>query len=118
MAYEIHIRRPAESISLAEWLAAVDATEGVRRLNGDVTIENPTTGETITIPSSGGDAEFLLAEEATWIVAFRWHSESGAISFRAPPSFGDSESGLLATARELALRLDAQLTGDEGEVYE
>jgi hypothetical protein len=122
MAYEIHIeRRGVDSrrlpISLSEWCAVVERTDGVRMAEGDVRATNPKTGELIGIKNGGGDAEAFFPDNGAWLRAFRW-SPSGRISFRAPRDFEIPTSAIRLIAQVLAHSLDARLVGDEGEIYD
>ena len=45
MGYEIHIEREdGSAISLEDWCAAIDATDGVRLATEDACARNPATG--------------------------------------------------------------------------
>ncbi len=120
MAYAIHIeRRPeagASSISLAEWEAVVERTEGVRLADGDAEAVNPRTGEVVRILNHGGDAEAFHPGDGSWRRIFYWNETR--VSFRAPDDFLARECVARSLARELARALDARLVGDEGEIYD
>ena len=121
MGYEIHIeRRDGDEqrlpIALKEWQNAVGATDGVRMAQGDSHVVNPRTGEIVTSPNSGGDAEMLFAANGEWVRVFHWHPP-GRASFRATAAFDDENSDISRIARELAARLSAVLIGDDGEIY-
>jgi hypothetical protein len=121
MGYDIHIRRrgagpPDSHIALSEWRAVVECTGGVRMAEGDYQITNPVTGERIRIRNRGGDAEVFFPDEAAWRRVFHWFD--GRISFRAGLDFEVPTSLMRRLAGELARELDAQLVGDEGEIYD
>ena len=60
MGYEVHIERDDRTpITLEEWRAAVDTTEGIRLARSAACAVNPKTGDKITIPLQPGDAEVL-----------------------------------------------------------
>jgi hypothetical protein len=122
MAYAIHIKRrtadaPHSPISLSEWRAAVSRVDGVRMADGDYHITNPKIDERITLRNAGGDAEVFFPDDGAWLRAFRWSPE-GRISFRAPRDFLSPTCFIRRLAAELARELDAQLIGDEGEIYD
>src|SRR5262249_6371804 len=80
MAYELHLEREG-GIPLPEWKQAVAAVPGVRLESGDITANNPTTGERITIRGNDGDAAVLIDDE--WVRVFRFRK--GSVSFSAGP---------------------------------
>jgi hypothetical protein len=119
MSYSLHIERPRgeDPLSLAEWTAAVEASEQMRLGSGDVTIRNPKTWEDITFPGSGADAEVRL-ESGEWVALFRWSAKRGSVSFNPA---GLPEDSALAAARiacRLAASLNASVVGDDGETYD
>jgi hypothetical protein len=118
MPYGIHIRRVAPSgetspISIEEWRAAVEKTEGVRLAKGPLTAVNPVTGEPVSIGNSGGDAEVFLPDANEWFRVFRWSPRG--VHFAARSSFADMP--FCGIVLELAHRLGASVIGDEGEKY-
>jgi hypothetical protein len=113
MSREIHIDRDPP-LSLSEWKAAVDATENVRLDRTDASVKNPKTGDVISIAGVDGDAHVNVG--GSWHPCFRWHSV-GSVAFRDPAGFTELEDPILRIAKELALRLNARLVGDEGEEY-
>lgn len=124
MAYELHIERPPldedgepTPIPLADWKAALTATEGVRLCPpGAYTKVNPKTGETISISPGDGDAEVYFPEEDTWHAVFRWFE--GAAHVNARFEMGDASDPVWIAAVALALRLGAVIRGDDGETYD
>src|SRR3954469_24640377 len=116
MANEIHIeRRDRVPISLDEWRAAVERTEGVRMADGDNVIVNLKTKETIRIRNLGGDAEAYFPAASAWERVFYWRS-SGRMSFNAPRDFDAPDCVTRNVARALARELGAVLAGNEGEL--
>lgn len=124
MAYELHIERLSQGgegkrilIPLDEWKSALSATKGVRLSPpGENTITNPNTGETICIQRRDGDAEIDFANDRTWQPAIRWFDGVAHVNARFEP--GDSSEPVWTAAVTLALRLDAVIRGDEGEIYD
>ena len=124
MAYDLHIERigdgpdsDATPIPLADWSAAVAATEGVRLFAAPShTITNPKTGEVISIPAREGDTEVLFADSGQWHAVFRWRGDSAVFAGRFDP--GDASHPVWAAAVALASRLGAVIRGDEGEIYD
>ena len=122
MGYEIHIERQDSGgqnipITLEEWRAIVEGTDGIRLAEGRHNVTNPKTGEVISFGNAGGDAEVFLPDASTWRRAFLW-SRPGRISFRAPSDWDEPTSQIRRIATALARSLGATLVGDEGEVYE
>ena len=123
MGYDLHIQRAgterdggASAISLADWKAALSATEGVRLLVGrEVRATNPKTGDVVSISIRDGDAEVLWAE-GEWRPAFSW--SRGSIKFSGHLTPGDRAHPVWAAAVRLATRLDAVICGDGGEIYD
>jgi hypothetical protein len=123
MGYAIHIRRVTDDgetfgkpIALTEWKAAVETVKEVRLASGDYVIINPSTGEEIRFPNSGGDAEVFFPAESKWIRVYRWHN--GDISFRGLPSFNDPDDPVRMATFLLAISLNARIVGDDGEIYD
>ena len=116
MGYEVHIQREDEAeITLDEWCRAVEATEGMRPATRDAVARNPATGEVICIAHNPGDVEVYFPEDDAWIPCL-WYSR-GRISFRPPGDFGEPASPFRRAIVALAMQLNAQVMGDEGEVY-
>jgi hypothetical protein len=114
MGYAIYIRREPP-LTLSEWKAAVDNTEGVRLDSHGVSATNPRTGDVFSIDGVDGDAQVKVAGE--WLPCFLWR-DSGAVAFRAPREFSDPACTVRIAAKRLATRLGAKLVGDGGEEYE
>ena len=113
MAYELHIERNS-SITIKEWLKAVETTEGVRLDASDFVTINPLSGKEIRIPGSPETAALWFSEFEEWIKVFRFRN--GRISFKAN-DWGNQKSPLRDKAFELAQKLNAEIIGDEGEKY-
>lgn len=122
MGYDLHLRRgdpesPGERlpISLDEWLAAAQATPGVR-LSSKAEHRLGPPGHELVLRAREGDAE-LRAENGEFFPAFRWSEGAITFSSRCVDSFDRSDPGW-AAAVALAHQLDAEIVGDEGERYD
>jgi hypothetical protein len=116
VGYEVHIeRRDQSSISLDEWCSAVDAVDGMRLAKGDVFAQNPITGAEISIPHQEGDVEVYFSEADAWIPCV--YFSKGRISFRPSDDFDDRSSPFRQALVKIAARLDAELIGDDGTVF-
>ena len=115
MAYELHIMRGASDpdIALVEWIEAVAAADGVRLADGDYLVTLPETGQVFRFQNTGGDTEVLF--NGVWRRVFRW--DAGCVSFVGPKDFDDETTHMRAVARALAEALQANVVGDEGELY-
>ncbi len=124
MAYELHIEREEQDISLDEWLEALQSVPNVREKVGDTVAVNPRTGEEIRIGPNDGDAEALIVRggffgigrREEWITAFRFFE--GKASFKATSDLDSPKSSLRIAAAQLAAALNATIVGDEGEEYD
>jgi hypothetical protein len=122
MAYDLHIERrsakteDSEPILIEEWLAAIEATQGVRVFTGAKhTVANPNTGDVISSRARPGDAEVRCGAE--WKQVFSWFE--GSAKFRARGvALGDPSDPIWAAAAALANRVGAVICGDEGECYD
>jgi hypothetical protein len=116
MAYSFYFTRKDHSvITLEEWAAIVENTEGMRLCGEDHVAVNPNTGEEIRIPRGKGDAEMCLPDEGRSPVLFFWRKGSGDIVFSA--AAWEEGEGLRRRIRELAAALRAIIIGDGGEQY-
>lgn len=121
MAYMIRITRDARAekggaITLAEWVAAVEALEHTRLADGDYSVTLPETGQVFTLRNNGGDAELFHPQANAWRRVFRWDDEE--VSFVGSDEFTrDAACHLRSIARQLAEALQASVIGDEGETY-
>jgi hypothetical protein len=116
MAYDLHIQR-TEAIPLAEWQAAVSATNGVRLFAAKAhTFTNPKTGEVIGMVAREGDTEVFFPDAGEWHSVFRWHGESASFAARFSPT--ETSHPVWKAAVALATHLGAVILGDEGEAYD
>ena len=117
MPYSLHLERKDRKISLSEWRAAVEATDGVRLHNADThSATNPKTGENITVRAKGGDAEVFFPDSGRWHWVFLWSSSKAVFAARFVPSETSDPAWRAAVA--LAKRLGATIRGDQGEMYD
>ena len=117
MAYSLHLERKDRPISLSEWRAAVEATDGVRLHDADKhSAANPRTGEKITIRARSGDAEVFFPDSGRWHWVFLWSRSKAVFAARFVPSETSDPAWRAAVA--LASRLGATIRGDEGETYD
>lgn len=114
MAYELHIKREPQGISLDEWLQAVTTVPRLRLTNAPAEASNPLTGETVSVPSPKGTVE-VLSEEDEWFIAFRFARNQ--ISFKATRNIESPFDPVHIAASALAEKLRAKIVGDEGELY-
>lgn len=118
MPSSLHIIRKdkageAHPITLDEWKAALATYDDLRLCDGDAQAINPLTGEIISMPNRGGDAEIWRPDCEDWLRVF-WYSPDGFISFPAPEDGDKDQLHGLSLARSLALKLDAKIYNDEG----
>ena len=113
VSYTIYIEREPP-ITLAEWIDLARARAYLRLREEDHSLQNPRTGEVITIGRIEGETELRVGD--TWVPCFRWR-RSGTIAFDAPRDFDESASPVRRVALELARSLNARLVGQEGEEY-
>lgn len=117
MAYQIHII-PREDLQTADtWKFVVDECEGVRLASGEGSVVvNPKTGEEIRIGGSSTDAEIHFPDEDAWYPALFWRR--GRASINARFEMGDETDPAWRVVSWLAQRLDGEIQGDEGEVFD
>jgi hypothetical protein len=115
VGYALHIERPGQIIENAEWVSAIESTEGVRLASGDHVMVNPDTGEEIRIRGRVGDAEVEMAD-GEWERAFGWFE--GRAAFRYTEDLSDPGHPVRKRAAALAASLGAAIVGDEGEEYD
>ncbi len=116
MPYELHLEReasPQGPLTRAEWESAVSSTAGVRLIEGGSTVPLP-DGRRVPVPAKPGDAEVWLDD--AWTATFWWHD--GRVTFNAVPGIEDPDHPTHRIAAELARKLGATLSGDDGEVHE
>ncbi len=120
LGYDLHLERLAENevvpIPLEEWLAALEAVEGVRPAADDAVVTNPNTGEEIRFPLRPGDAEIYFPEEREWIMVIRFFGGRGTLRHPATVSI-DAQPAWRVIA-QLCARLGLVAIGDEGERYD
>lgn len=133
MGYAIYIERegfddgadPKGVITKEQWLAALNAVEGVRiSPRKDWEARNPSTGAVISISGSGAIGEVYFPPillkgilKGTWKKVFDWDPR-GRIRFKAHSDLQDPKYPVRKAAAALALNLGALLVGEEGEIYE
>jgi hypothetical protein len=123
MGYSLHIELPNdEELEFDDWLEAVSETDGARVAGseGHAPPLNPLTGEVIKIAGSAGDVEIYDPDEDAWHPVLHWNDRRGRASMnsRALPIVGGELVGPVGeVVRALAMRLGAQIRGDEGEIY-
>lgn len=126
MAYELHlVKRGGRSVSEREWIAAVEAVPDVRRAAGKPqVVENPTTGQKISMSRPTLDAEILFPDgpewgpiAGQWVPVFRWSPRRGRISVNARFDPDDAQDPVRRAMAQLAKQLDAEIVGDDGEKY-
>jgi len=122
MAYMIRITRNTEgeadgaTITLAEWIDAVNRIAHVRLAEGDYSVTLPETGQVFTLRNTGGDTDLYFPHIDAWRRIFRWDEED--VSFVGTEEFAnDPDCQLRLIARQLAEALQASIVGDEGELY-
>jgi len=122
MAYTLKIERADdELITLEEWERAVELTEGVRLCAHEQhTTTVPKSGAVLSMNASPGDAEIYDDESQRWHFCFRM--SHGAIESNARVVYraldGDLSDPLWLVVRKLADQLNADIIGEEGEIYD
>jgi hypothetical protein len=117
MGYSLHIERANQTISLAEWTAAVTKVPGVRLESSDIQAQNPTTGAVISVGGNPGNAAVLFGVGAnqSWETCLFFGKRS--ISFAASNDIESPSNPVHIAVAALAKELGAQIVGDEGEEY-
>jgi hypothetical protein len=98
MGYEVHVGRAGGmSISASEWGSAIASIDGVRKTR------------------DGAEVLFATDGQNEWIdcIGFNGHSASCKAVFFP----GDASNPVWNVMCQLTRALGAQLTGDEGEIY-
>lgn len=125
MAYALHIERPHSELKLDEWVAAVKRQNELKLLAEEkVEMQNPKTRETISISTNPGDVAVLFQSKGflgvgrtkEWRTCIRFFN--GKATFFATPDIELPTDPLRVAASKLAKELNAQIVGDEGEVYD
>ena len=117
MAYGVHLEgMDGNKIALEDWKNAVRNHELVR-LSREAAhrLENKETGEQIAANAVDGDTEIWLEDSQSWVLGIRW--QDGSATINASKDFDDPDSFLRRLLRELAQGLNAEIRGDEGEIY-
>jgi hypothetical protein len=114
MAYSLYIKRDSP-ITVDEWLSAVDTIENLRIDESDTVGVNPKTGAEIRIPGrTKKEVALWFPESEEWIkVFFFWR---GKILLK-PNDWDNPKSPVRNKAFELARKLNAEIVGDNGEIY-
>lgn len=99
-------------ISMAEWIEAIDQTEGLRLSPDDHVAHNPRTGEKLTVKRRDGDVDFLDGK-GSWDWGIRYFEGCGTLRGR---DWVGTDPLVRAVCR-LARRLKARVFGEEGEEY-
>lgn len=111
----LHIERTGgdgapRAITLEEWRAVVERTEGLRMAQGDAVAVNPITQEPVVLPNRGGDAEVFRADCRDWMRQLFW-TPDGTVRFVRPEM---KEDPLIPLARRIAGELDARVCDEDG----
>lgn len=118
MGYSLHINPSENFQSESAWRNAVEACQYTRLTANDIIpMINPATGEAMKIRSFPTDVEIYFADEDTWQTSIFWRAGTASISARAL-TLGDEKDSAWLAVREICSLLDAQLIGDEGEIYD
>ena len=104
------------AIPLEEWMAALEALEGVRPVEDVPFFTNPSTGEVIRIPRALGDAEIYLSESGTWVKAIAF--ARGRAIMGHPAGWSTGQETAWRVVAQLCDRLGLVAVGDEGERYD
>jgi hypothetical protein len=113
MVYELHIKRTSP-ITSDEWLSAVETIDDLKIDETDWVTTNPLTGKQIRIPGAPGTAALWFSEIGEWIKTFEFRR--GRISFNAK-AWDNPQMPVRAKSFEIARKLNAEIVGDEGEIY-
>ena len=120
MAYTLTIEREDAVISLEEWLAAVEATDGIRKCQGGRhTATNPLTGAIMSMAVEPGDVEIYDLEAGQWKFCIRWYGGSPSFNANviARALDGDLSDPAWIALHAVVARLQASIVGEEGEAY-
>ena len=110
-----------EPISKDEWRAAVEATDGVRLVQGGARAPNLKTGTSAAlwkqIPCDAEVAVIGTGDAPTWVPMFSWQDSGSAIINRVfdPADTGDPRTVALFA---LADALSARIADDRGQVLD
>lgn len=113
MAYSLNIERNPQ-ITFEELLIVVKEIKDTKIIESDTVGINPKTKEEIRILGSKKGIALWFSELEEWIKVF--HFARGRIVFKAN-GWDDPKSPVRSKAFELARKLNAEIIGDEGEIY-
>lgn len=113
MAYSLQIER-SEPIKVDELLRVVETIDYLQIDASDLIGKNPSTGEEIRIPGAKTDIALWFSETNEWIKVF--YFRQGRIVFNAK-EWDTPNSPIRDKAFEIAQKLNAEIIGDNGEIY-
>ena len=124
MGYSLKIEKSDGSpISIQEWQAAIEKVPNVRLSIDDTVGSSPNNSQKIRIKAGEGDADvcvghsgFLWSRKPIWQRTFRFFE--GRAIFKATEEVENPQSAAHKVAASLANVLGAQISGDEGEIYD
>jgi hypothetical protein len=117
VAYGVHLKGlDGKEIALEDWKHAV-RNHALIRLSREAVhlVKNSQSREQIAANANDGDTEIWLEDSQSWVLGLRWRSGSATVN--ASRDFDDPDSFLRCLLRELAQSLNAEICGDEGEIY-
>lgn len=100
-------------ITETDWIAAVEATPGVRIANRNPSWTNPRTGDVVSMLHSEHSVE-VQKETGEWHLDIHFTS-SGRILFS--PAAWEAGNPVAIAACKLASKLQARIVGEEGDCY-
>lgn len=109
MAYELHLERESGFLCYDDWLKAIEAVDGVRLYSKERYDNDPDLEQPFPFHPPEGTAEMQFDND--WIPVFYW--QGGSVVFK----LGDEAEKVLAAALAMAERMNADVRGDEGELY-
>jgi hypothetical protein len=125
MAYSLYIERKNSPITHEEWKSAIMNTYGVRFTTASsATVHNPQRGEVISLDVDQMDVEVLFESsrffgfqrKIEWIHCLSFSNGRGI--FKATLDVMNQSNSLHKVVLHISKDLDAEIIGDEGEVYE
>jgi len=124
LSYALHIERAGNPIEMEEWVAAVESIPSACLGTPTAGANNPKTDEIFEIVGRYGDVSvrfenngFLgFGKKSHWVPCFSLYS--GKASFRSPDNMHDAKKPVRQVAKKLAELLNAQIVGDDGEIYD
>lgn len=109
--------RLTSPISLEEWKQAIQGLPSVRLCMGDIRVENPRSGEVVTMKNLGGDAEYHSNALGGWQRAFQW-SPSGQVHLNVGAFLNRKAQIDISIPQEIARRLGAKIYEEGDAVVE